>query len=171
MRIEQKPVFVSDGVISEEDMSRGSGGYNVWLPAGEVYLAVVPGTAEGKVVLGSIFFEGKEIKGLTLTFSGGKVTGMTAKSGLKRLKSVYDAAGDGKDALSYLDVGINPNVRIPKKGKMVAWMASGMVTVGIGNNTWTGADNNTSFALPMFLTGATLSVDGHTVVDKGKLKF
>ena len=48
--IEARPVFVSDGVISDEDIATGGAGTKAWLPAGEVYLTPVPGTAEGTIV-------------------------------------------------------------------------------------------------------------------------
>ena len=54
---------------------------------------------------------------------------------------------------------------------MVAWMPAGMVTVGIGNNTWVGGENNVGYSLALFLTGATVTVDGKIIVEKGVLKI
>ena len=169
VRIEARPVFVSDGVISAEDMQRGGAACQVWLPAGEVYVAPVPGTAEGKVVVDRQFYQGKEILGLTLTFKAGKLTSMTAKSGLEPLKALYDAAGPGKDLFAAIDLGINPNVRLLPGSHMVAWMPVGMVTVGFGNNTWAGGENNASFGLYSFLPGSTVKVDGKVLVTDGIL--
>jgi aminopeptidase len=45
LRIAGRPVFVSDGVISAEDERKGGAASLVWLPAGEVFLAPVPGSA------------------------------------------------------------------------------------------------------------------------------
>lgn len=169
MRIEGRPVFVSDGVISAADVQRGGPACQVWLPAGEVYLAPVAGTAEGKVVVDRQFFQGKEILGLTLTFKAGQLTAMTAKSGMDPLKASYDAAGPGREMFAFIDVGINPNVRLMPNSRMVGWMPAGMITVGIGNNTWTGGENNVSFGLINFLPGSTLKVDGKVLVVNGSL--
>jgi len=171
VQIEGRPVFVSDGVISADDIQTGGAACQVWLPAGEVYLAPVPGTAEGKVVVDTQFFQGSEIPGLTLTFKAGKLTSMTAKSGLEPLKALYDAAGPGKDEFAFIDIGINPNVRLVPARRMVAYMPAGMVTVGTGRNIWAGGENNVGYSMSNFLPGSTLEVDGKVLVEKGVLKF
>ncbi len=51
VRIEGHPVLVSDGVISAEEAKRGGGANQVWLPAGELYLAPVPEKAQERVTL------------------------------------------------------------------------------------------------------------------------
>jgi len=169
--IEARPVFISDGVVSEADMQAGPAGCQVWLPAGEVFLAPVPGTATGTVVVDRQFYQGKEITKLTLVFDKGRLTSMTAASGLEPLKARYDAMGEGKDRFAIVDIGINPEVQLLPDSRMVCWMAAGMVTVGIGNNTWAGGDNDATFALYPFLPRATLKVDGTTYVANGKLKI
>jgi leucyl aminopeptidase (aminopeptidase T) len=170
VRIEGRPIFVSDGVISAKDIQRGGAACQVWLPAGEVYLTPVPGTAEGKVVVDRQFYLGKEILGLTLTFKAGKLTSMTAKSGIEPLKALYDASGPGKELFAFVDIGINPNVRLVPGSRMVAWMPAGMITVGIGNNIWAGGENNTSYSSESFLPGFTLKVDEKVLVENGILK-
>src|SRR5438067_4427406 len=102
--------FVSDGLLSDDKLKKGGPVCQVWLPAGEVYLAPVPGTAEGKVVVERMLLEGKEVRGLRLTFKKGKLTEMKAESGLEQIQALYDAAGPGKDEFSVLDIGINPAV-------------------------------------------------------------
>lgn len=171
VRIEGRPVFVSDGVISADDIKRGGAACQVWLPAGEVFLAPVPGTAEGKVVVDRDFYQGKEIQGLTFTFEAGKLTSMTAKSGLESFKALYDASAPGKDLFAIVDIGINPNVRLVPGSRMVAWMSAGMITVGIGNNTWAGGESNTPFGWYTHLPGSTLKVDGKVLVENGVLKL
>jgi leucyl aminopeptidase (aminopeptidase T) len=169
VRIEGRKVFCSDGVISEADRAKGGPACQVWLPAGEVYLTAVPGTAEGTIIADRQFYQGKPIEGLTLTYKAGKLTSMTAKSGIEALKTRYDAAPAGKDEFAYLDVGINPAVKIPPGSRMVAWMPAGMVTVGTGGNEWAGGDNHCPYGLSTFVPGSTLTIDGKTLVDKGKL--
>jgi aminopeptidase len=168
--IEGRRVFVSDGVISPEDMKEGGAACQVWLPAGEVYVTAVPGTAEGKVVVDRHFYQDKEILGLELTFKGGKLASMSAKSGIEPLQALYDASGEGKDEFAGIDFGINSNVAIPAGSRMVAWVPAGMVTVGFGNNVWAGGSNNASFGLFGFIPGSTVEVDGKAVVKKGVLE-
>lgn len=170
MRIENRPVIVSDGVLSDDDLKQGFASSQVYLPAGEVFLAPVPGTAEGKVVVDRQFYQGKEITGLTLTFKAGKLTSMTATSGLDPLKKLYDAAEAGKEEFAFIDLGLNPNVQVKAGSKMVAWMPAGMVTVGIGNNMWAGGENKNAYSLASFLPGSTVKVDGKVLVENGVLK-
>ena len=168
-RIQKRPVLINDGVISSDDVRAGKAACEVWLPAGEVYCTVVPDTAEGTIVIDRHYFQGQEIRDLRLTFKNGRLTNMTAKSGLEQLKQLYDASGKGKDLFGAIDIGINPDIRTPENSRMMTWMASGMITLGIGNDTWAGGDNNCEFDLYTHLRDGTLTIDGNTLVDKGKL--
>ena len=167
VRIGGRPVYVSDGIISAEDRRRGGPATSVWLPAGEVY--VIPGSAEGVLVTDQDFYSGTRIEGLRLEFKGGKVTSMAAKSGLEALKADYDAAGRGKDVLSVLDLGINPGLKLPADKPIHAWTRSGMITLGVGDNTWAGGDINIGFGIAPYLSNGTVEVDGRVVIRDGKL--
>jgi leucyl aminopeptidase (aminopeptidase T) len=169
MRIAGRPAYVSDGIISPEDLRRGGPAATVWLPAGEVYLVPVPGTAEGILVADHDFYRGEPIEGMRLEFKGGKLTAMTAKSGLEPLKALYNASGRGRDELSALDLGINPGLKLPAGKPIYPWSRAGMVTVGVGSNTWAGGTNEASFSVAPHLPDATLAVDGKVLVDGGKL--
>jgi leucyl aminopeptidase (aminopeptidase T) len=171
MRIEGRKVLASDGVISDEDVKQGGAACSVYLPAGEVYVTPVPGTAEGKVVVDQQFFQGKVIPGFTLTVSGGKVVAMSARSGLEPLKAIYDAAAPGKEVLGFVDIGINPNVRYASGSRMLSWVPAGMVTVGLGDNRWAGGENVVPYGLNSYLPGSTVKVDGRPLVENGTLKF
>jgi len=172
VRIQGRPIYVSDGVISPEDRQKGSPNVTVFLPAGEVAVTPLPGTAEGKVVVNRDFFEGKEIQNLTVTFAGGKITSMTGSGpGFDALKADYEARGTGKELFGFIDLGINPNVRLSPSSKLGNWVPAGSVTVGAGNNTWAGGDNNVSSGWTGFLPGSTLTVDGKVLVENGVLKI
>lgn len=172
VKIEGRQFFVSDGIISADDVKKGGPAVSVYIPAGEVFCSVVPGTAEGKVVESQTFFRGKEVTNLTLTFVAGKMTGMTGSGlGFADLKAQYDAAEGNKDLFGFVDFGINPTLKIWPTSKVGNWVQSGMVTVGIGNNTWAGGDNNNAYGLTNYLPGSTVTVDGKTVVEAGVLKL
>ena len=119
MAIKSRPVMVSDGMISDDEAERGFPACYVWLPAGEVYLSPVSGTANGTVVVDNFFYQGEEIKGLVLEFKAGKLTSMSAKSGLKSYKERYDSGDDGKDEFAFIDIGINPDV---KESPVAKWV-------------------------------------------------
>ncbi len=169
VRIENRPVFASDGITSAEDMKGGLAAMQVYLPAGEVFVTPVAGTAEGIVVVDRDFYQGKLIEGITLTFKGGKLISMTAKSGLEPLKAMYDAAGTGKEEFSFIDIGINPDVKTKPGSMLISWIPSGMLTIGIGNNIWAGGENKTPYGYNFFIPGSTVKVDGKTLVENGVL--
>ena len=151
-------------------MKRGGAAVAVYLPAGESFISPVPGTAEGKIVADHYFFQGQDVKGLSLTFAKGKITNMTATSGLDRLKALYDAATAGKDELSFVDLGLNPDVQVPAGSTLRTWVPAGMVTLGTGNNVWAGGANTATFGFTAFLPGSTVEVDGKVLVKDGALQ-
>lgn len=169
VQITQRPVFVSDGVVSYEDRTSGGPATQVWLPAGEVYVTPVPGTATGTFIADHFDYEGKPIEGLTLKFENGKLMTFTAKGDITALKKRYDAAPAGKELFSFVDLGINPNVIVPAGGKMTTWMGAGAISIGVGGNTWAGGDNTSPFDLSARMNNGTLTVDGTKLIDAGKL--
>jgi aminopeptidase len=169
LRIDGRPIAVNDGVISAREQKPGSAESTVWLPAGDVYLIPVPGTAVGTLVSDQEFVRGQRIEGLRLEFRDGKLISMTAKSGLDPLKASYDAAGPGKDVLSVLNIGINPSLKVPDNNPIHAWSKAGRVTLVVGNNGWAGGTNQVNFGLSPSSPGATLTVDGKVLIQDGKL--
>jgi leucyl aminopeptidase (aminopeptidase T) len=160
---------VSDGIITPEKQKQGGVASQVWLPAGEVYIAA--SAAQGKLVFDRLIFEGSEVQNLVVTVKDGKVVQMTGGAGFDRFKAVYDAGGPGKEELSAVDMGINPNVRLPADTNVRTFIAEGMITVGFGDNIWAGGDNNCGAGFGGHLWGGTLKVDEQVVVENGQLKI
>ncbi len=170
MNIENRPVYISDGIISADDVQKGN--LNVFLPAGEAAITPAANSGDGKFVIEKNFFEGKEVNNLTLTFAGGKLTSMTGEGpGFEALKANYDAFPEGKDILAFVDIGINPNMKLAPSTKLGNWVSAGMVSVGTGNNIWAGGTNNAVGGVDGHLAGATVKIDGKTIVENGVLKF
>lgn len=167
--IANRPSFISDGIISKEDLKNGTAGATIYLPAGEVYTTPVKETANGKIVVENFFLMGQNIEDLILIFENGKLTEMDAKSGLKQMKAYYKAQEKGVEDFSLIDFGINPEIKIPTGSNILTYVPAGIITVGIGNNIWAGGDNNTSSGLSFFLPGCTVTIDGETIIEQGKL--
>jgi len=171
--VKGRPVLVSDGVVSAEDRKAGAAAASVYLPAGEVYTTPVAGTAQGKVVQSRTYYRGKEVNNLTLTVSGGKVTALTGEGpGFADLKAEYDAVDDArKNELSFVDFGINPNVKLPANSTVGTWVPAGSVTVGTGVNLWAGGDNSVGYGLVLSLPGSTVMLDKKPIIEGGTLKL
>jgi leucyl aminopeptidase (aminopeptidase T) len=116
-----------------------------------------------------MFFQGRPIENLELTFEAGQLVSMTAASGLEPMQALYDASDDQKSMLSAIDIGLNPDVTIPAGSGLRTWVPAGMVTIGLGNNLWASGTNSSSFFLPIHLPAATFEVDGDALVRAGQL--
>lgn len=173
MRVQGRTVLASDGIVSAEDLKRGGAAVAVYLPAGEVFTTPVPGSAEGRVVDSRSFYRGKQIDNLTLDIAGGKVIGISGSGpGYAGLKAEYDAVQDPrKDLFGYVDLGINPNVKLPATSKVGNWVPAGTVTVGTGGNIWAGGDNSVPYGITIFLPGSTVTLDGKPIVESGVLQL
>ncbi|HEX8195580.1 MAG TPA: aminopeptidase [Pyrinomonadaceae bacterium] len=170
LNVESRPAYISDGIISADDIAKGN--IDIFLPAGEAAIIPAANTGDGKVVIEKQFFNGKEIRNLTLTFEKGKLVSMTGEGdGFAALKADYDAREGAKDMLSYVDLGINPNYKLPPNSKIGNWVSAGMVSIGTGNNQWAGGTNNATGAVGGNLPGATVKVDGKVIVENGVLKI
>jgi aminopeptidase len=169
-RVDADRGFISDGAITPEKVQQGGAAVNTWLPAGELILPAAAGTAEGKVVIDKVLWDGKEVRGLTLTYSKGRLASMTAASDIRGLQQAYEAGGGGKDRFGFIDIGLNPETRLPVGTGRTIWTAPGAVTVGLGDNRGFGGTNASDFGLPTQLGGATVKVDGKIVVENGTLR-
>ena len=79
----------------------------------------------------------------------------------------YDASTGAKEQFSYLDLGLNPEAKLPTNTGRIVWMAPGAVTIGLGDNTGWGGSNVSSFGLSAPITAATLTADGKTLIKDG----
>ena len=170
LNLESKPAYISDGIISADDIAKGN--LSVFLPAGEAAVIPAANSGTGKFVVEKDYFNGKEVHNVVFNFENGKLTSMTGEGdGFAAMKTDYDARGEGKDMLSYIDFGINPSYALAPSSKFGNWVSAGMVSVGTGNNTWAGGSNESTGAVGGHLAGCTVKIDGKTVVENGVLKL
>lgn len=174
-QIEGRPVFVNDGVISEEDRERGGAAVLAWIPAGEAYMTAVPGTAVGVIVTPETSYlddpaASSRIRNLRVEFRDGQVVSMTGEGpGFAAYRALYEAAGEGREAFGILDIGLNPRIRLPEGSRLGSFLPAGGVTLVFGGNVWAGGENDVAWGDARFLTGATVTVDGQTLVEEGRL--
>lgn len=169
MSIEGRKVLFSDGQVTPEMAKKGQT-YTAWLPAGDVYITPVPGSAEGTVVLDRQWYQNSPIDGLTLTVKGGKVVAMTGKgAGYEKFKAAYEASKGAKDAVSVVNIGVNPSLRAPPGSKVNATPVWGVVSFFTGDNSWAGGSDVSSWSSIGFIPAATVTVDGATLVHQGQL--
>ncbi len=169
--IKGRPVLVDDGIISDEDLARGDVGLNI--PCGEVFLAPLEETAEGKIVFEHVAIPGfGKIRGLKLTFKEGKVVEYEAVEGREVFSRFLEANTGEKDRIAELGIGCNPGAEYTGGSIIVDEKIYGTIHIAIGNNT--GAyhgKNKASSHLDMIKSmekGGELIVDGETIMRNGK---
>lgn len=168
--VDGSKVALSDGALTPQGLRQGGAARYTWLPAGELQAPPVAGTAEGKIVIDKVIVRGTDVIGLTLNFSRGRLTSMTATSGIEPLQASYDAAGGAKDQFAGIDLGLNPQITLPLTTGRIVWMAAGAVAVGCGDNQGNGGSNVSDFGMWGSIAGATVTVDGRAIVENGALK-
>jgi aminopeptidase len=169
-RVDADRALISDGALTEERVKQGSAAASTWLPAGELMLPATNGSANGKIIFDRYLLDGRLIRGLTLVFEKGALTSMTAANDFSGLKSVYDAAGGDKNRFGYIDIGVNPETRLPVGTGRIVWTAPGSVVIGFGDNRGFGGTNASDFGFAAQLSGATIAVDGKPVITNGRLR-
>jgi 2,5-dihydroxypyridine 5,6-dioxygenase len=166
-RIDRFPTLINSGRCLENPKSFGPS--MAFLPAGEVYTCVDPSSANGKVVVPEMTYNGQEIVNLTLVFKDGRFTEITGEKNVELIqKSLEKATGD-YDVLSVVDLGINPDSHPLENSSFYSWEMDGMVTLATGVNVWAGGDVNADMGLTFHLVNSNLSVDGKELVRAGKL--
>jgi aminopeptidase len=171
LRLDVRDIYVNDGAISDSDLA--SGGIDVvkYLPAGEIYARVMPGSANGRVVVDHLSFQGRDIQGLTLDIANGVITSMNAPDSGEALLAAYGNEKDGREQLTVFDIGLNPGIPAEPGSRVLAYMPAGMVTLFFGADFWAGGANASAFTLNPHLAGTTVTIDGRVVVENGSLKL
>jgi len=163
--VKGRPVFVHDGVVDDEDIAHGS--YDAGVPAGEVSLAPLETSVNGSVLFDAPQpSAGRLIRRLRWDFSDGRLTSWTGDAVALRLKAQWDKAGEDKERLGSLTIGVNPKAQT---GFLIDHLTRGAVTIGIGGNEDQGGASKSRFFHGQTLQAATVEVDGKPIVEKGKL--
>ena len=165
-RLSDQPARINAGRTRDVDVS--SGPAQVWLPAGEAYGCIEPGSAQGTLVVERTMFRGQPIKNLKMTFKDGAMTKMSAAKNGDKLKEYFASTSDDTVELSIFDVGVNPQSQ-PLGDGYVSWEMGGMATVALGNNAWAGGDNNADGTFNIHMPGTTVDIAGTRVTSAGEL--
>lgn len=165
-----RPVLVDDGMISEEDVSRGDLGLNI--PSGEVFIAPLETTANGRVLFEKVTPRGfGQVKNLTLEFEDGKVAGFKAEEGEDNFAQFLETNTGEKDRIAELGIGCNPGAEYTGGSIIIDEKIYRTLHIAIGNNT--GAYHGTNKAsshLDMIkhMAQGRVIVDGKVIMEKGE---
>ncbi len=169
-RIKGRPVLVDDGIISNEDLARGDVGVNI--PAGEVFIAPLETSANGKILFEQVAIPGfGKLEGLELKFRRGKVVSYEAVRGRDNFTKFLKANTGEKDRIGEFGIGTNPGAAYTGGSIIIDEKIFGTVHIAIGNNR--GAyhgKNRASSHLDLIkdMRRGQVFVDDELVMNRGK---
>ena len=135
------------------------------LPAGEIFVAPLEGSADGRLVIDAWFHEPAPA-GVTVVVKEGyasKVTGAPS--------AVHEMNRGGRDGRAFgtVGLGLNPNARITRVNLLEDEKALGAVHIGFGDNAAYGGTVRCAVRVDALLTKATVEIDGKAMVERGAL--
>ena len=168
-----RPIFVNDGLMTpEKAKSHLAFARYVSLPGGAVFFAPIETSANGKVVVPKDQCQFKPVIGESFEFKQGHLENYRAEQGAHCFEESMAPYSGPKDMFASFQIGLNPAAKvIENPGDYRPRNAAGLVYINIGNNQLLGGSNKVEggggFGFP--IVNATVTIDGKTVVQDGKL--
>ncbi len=134
------------------------------LPAGELFIAPVETSAEGRLVA-DVYFDEPLLEAATATLREGHATRIL---GAAKAVHVMNLGGREGRTLGRFGFGLNPKAR-PSGPHPEAEKALGCAALGFGDNQAIGGRLASSAHVECIVSEVTVAVDGKAVVEKGHL--
>ncbi|MGE5577163.1 MAG: aminopeptidase [Syntrophothermus sp.] len=160
--VEGRPVHPDTGIYTEPDAFGN-------LPAGEVYLAPVEGTANGVVVVdGSFAAIGLVDAPVRIEVKDGLAVKISGGESARQLESLFDAAGP--DARNVAELGVGTNGKATLTGNILEdEKVLGTAHIAFGSNATFGGKVQVASHLDGIILKATVFVDEKPLMQDGKL--
>jgi leucyl aminopeptidase (aminopeptidase T) len=168
-----RPIFVDDGIMTEEKAkSQLAVTRFVSLPSGTVFFAPIETSANGKVVVPKDQCQFKPMTGESFEFKQGHLENFKAEQGAQCFAEAMAPYSGPKDVFGSFQIGLNPAAKVMEDpGDYRPGYAAGLVSIGTGDNQLMGGSNKVQggggWGFP--IVNATVTIDGKTVVQDGKL--
>lgn len=162
IRLKGRPPVVDDG----ERSARGGDFVHI-LPAGSIVVAIDEGFGEG-TFRSNVRIQGPpgSPNGGSWTLKGGRLTAFAYQEGERRIAHALSKAGAEGSFPGLVGFGLNPKVdRAPRCQDE----RLGTVLFSVGGNATEGGANRSSWMAYLLLRDPTVSVDGKTIMHRGKI--
>ncbi|MGI0154519.1 MAG: hypothetical protein ACREDE_00025 [Thermoplasmata archaeon] len=148
------------GRVTKEDMKAPFSMLNM-LPAGTVRVALDESVAEGTIKATRTSYNdvGMSTGGL-FEFRKGRLIRHHYDTGAQFFDKPYAKGGKGRDRPGYIAFGLNPMLH---NTPQLEDREAGAITVGVGNNVFSGGKNKSPFSGIVVNAGARVEVDGKPV--------
>ena len=165
INIRNSPIFVDDGIVSEEDIAEGANGEN--LPSGEVFLLPNLKGTNGRVVFDLAFHKGQKIENLGIEFRDGRAIPMGAESGFELFENVLASASGDKDFLAEFGLGLNPEIKEAIGFSLLDEKMLGTVHLALGDNLALGGRLDSDLHWDLLILRPTVVAEGVTLIVDG----
>lgn len=142
----------------------------VELPCGAIRTVDV-GEAEGRLHVPEQMFGGRFVGTLRVEFRGGHIKTFTSDHHAGVVAALWEQETGDRDLIGEFNVGTSPALK-PQPGiAEIPYFGygDGVLRVSLGDNSESGGKNRSTFHHWLFLTDATVTADGRTIVDRGTL--
>jgi aminopeptidase len=162
LRIDGRPLDRDVGVLSADALLTN-------LPAGEVCLAPLEDSADGRVVFDLNFWHGRWLEDLEVVFAGGVAHGVRAARGLGLFNETLASATGAGSVIGELGIGLNHEVTRPCGNMLLDEKILGSIHLAVGDNRSFGGVNESSLHWDLLVMDPTVTVDGAALLVDGKL--
>lgn len=135
------------------------------MPCGEIYIAPIEESANGKILLPIMELGDKSYENVTLEFKNGKVSNSSEKAVLEFFKNVPENA----DTIGELGIGLNKNVKKLIGLDLTDEKCIGTAHIALGMNIMFGGKNNCPFHADFVFKPDELKIDEIVVIENGVL--
>jgi leucyl aminopeptidase (aminopeptidase T) len=164
--LRQRPAREGIGRVTPAEMKTPFG-MLASVPEGATWVAIDEETADGTLVANlPTWVGGSPRKGGVWTFRDGRLVKWRYSAGGGEFASGYAKGGKGRDQPSFVQVGLDPSLRM---SPMMEESHRGAVAVGVGGNTGFGGANKANFLEMLIVEGGELRVDGRAIVRAGRI--
>jgi leucyl aminopeptidase (aminopeptidase T) len=134
------------------------------LPSGSLRVSLDESVADGTIVANrTCFYDDGKATGAVLRFRHGKLTDAEFDKGGERFDAGFRTGGKGRDRPGFLGIGLNPELHDTPQ---VEDIERGAVMVSVGGNRLWGGKNASPFFGWAINAGASLEVDGRSVLSR-----
>jgi len=134
------------------------------LPAGEIFVAPVEGSADGRLVI-DVWFHERAPEPVVVVVNQGYASKVTGAA-----RAVHEMNRGGRDGRAFgtVGLGLNPNARVT--GNLLEGeKALGAVHIGFGDNVAYGGNVRCSVRVDALLSNATVEIDGKAILERDAL--
>lgn len=135
------------------------------IPCGEVYIAPMEESAEGKILIQQVILGREKIYNVLLEFKAGKLVNCSSN---KLLEFIKQFSGDN-DIIAEFGIGLNENIKELVGCTVIDEKCIGTAHIAIGMNDMFGGKNSSQLHMDFIFEPVKIKVDGELLMEHSKI--